>query len=62
MKVALLHEVSGTIYEERSFTDLPVLADALEDAGCADAVILDHDVSVRQPFQAEMPPEAAWKG
>ncbi len=34
--------VATTIYAERRFDDLPVLADALEDAGCADQVILDH--------------------
>lgn len=30
------------IYEERAFDRLPVLADALEDAGCDDARVLDH--------------------
>jgi hypothetical protein len=30
------------IYEERDFTALPVLADALEDAGCDDADVLAH--------------------
>jgi hypothetical protein len=30
------------IYEDRAFHDLPILADALEDAGCADNVLLDH--------------------
>jgi hypothetical protein len=34
------------IYEDRAFHDLPILADALEDAGCTDAAILDH---CRQP-------------
>jgi hypothetical protein len=34
------------IYEERSFIDLPVLADALEDASCTDLKILNH---CRQP-------------
>jgi hypothetical protein len=29
-------------YDERAFDRLPVLADALEEAGCADAEILDH--------------------
>ncbi len=29
-------------YDGRAFERLPVLADALEDAGCADAEILDH--------------------
>jgi hypothetical protein len=31
-----------TIYDERSFTHLPVLADALEEAGCDDADLLAH--------------------
>lgn len=30
------------VYEDRAFDRLPVLADALEDAGCADADILAH--------------------
>src|SRR5262249_40563221 len=30
------------IYAERDWTALPVLADALEDAGCGDPVILEH--------------------
>jgi hypothetical protein len=33
-------------YEERRFDDLPILADALEDAGCDNADILNH---CRQP-------------
>jgi hypothetical protein len=31
-----------SIYEKRSFDDLPILADALEDAGCTDADLLSH--------------------
>jgi hypothetical protein len=34
--------LARTIYEGRRFEDMPVLADALEDAGCQDAAILDH--------------------
>jgi hypothetical protein len=34
------------VYEERAFDRVPILADALEDAGCTDADILDH---CRQP-------------
>jgi hypothetical protein len=30
------------IYDERAFGRLPMLADALEEAGCTDTVILDH--------------------
>jgi hypothetical protein len=30
------------IYQERRFEDLPILADALEDAGCTDAGLLAH--------------------
>lgn len=35
-------EVARSIYEERRLGDVPVLADALEEAGCTDAAILDH--------------------
>jgi hypothetical protein len=34
--------LARTIYDEHRFGDLPVLADALEEAGCADAEILAH--------------------
>jgi hypothetical protein len=34
------------IYDDRAFDRLPILADALEDAGCHDTAILDH---CRQP-------------
>jgi hypothetical protein len=34
--------LSQGIYDDRAFGRLPVLADALEDAGCADADILAH--------------------
>jgi len=30
------------IYDDRAFDRLPILADALEDAGCTDASILEH--------------------
>lgn len=30
------------IHEQRNWQDLPVLADALEEAGCSDAFVLDH--------------------
>jgi hypothetical protein len=34
--------LARTIYEEHAFDLLGILADALEEAGCADAIILDH--------------------
>jgi len=34
--------LARAIYDERAFERLPVLADALEDAGCADADLLGH--------------------
>jgi hypothetical protein len=38
---AVLH-LARTIYDERRFEDLPVLADALEEAGCTRVDILSH--------------------
>src|SRR5262249_29535391 len=32
----------AAIYDERAFDRLPILADALEDAGCADRALLGH--------------------
>jgi hypothetical protein len=34
--------MAQAIYEERAFDRLPVLADAFEDAGCAEATVLEH--------------------
>jgi hypothetical protein len=34
--------LAPSIYQERAFGHLPILADALEDAGCTDAEILNH--------------------
>jgi hypothetical protein len=34
--------LAQVIYEERRFEDLPILADALEEAGCSDQKILSH--------------------
>jgi hypothetical protein len=34
--------VAWAIYDERRFTDMPILADALEEAGCTSADVLDH--------------------
>jgi hypothetical protein len=35
-------KLAAGIYDDRTFDRLPLLADALEDAGCADAAILGH--------------------
>jgi hypothetical protein len=34
--------IAQGIYEDRAFAQLPILADALQEAGCADSTILDH--------------------
>jgi hypothetical protein len=38
----LVRELARTVYEERRFDDLPILADALEEAGCIDQTLLAH--------------------
>ncbi len=38
----LVRRLARVIHEERDFERLPILADALEEAGCADAVLLGH--------------------
>jgi hypothetical protein len=35
-------KLAQAIYDERRFADLPILGDALEEAGCTDADILAH--------------------
>jgi hypothetical protein len=35
-------KVAAAVYDERAFDRLPVVADALEDAGCTDAELLGH--------------------
>jgi hypothetical protein len=37
-----VRKVATAIYEDRSFTLVGVLADALEEAGCVDPAILEH--------------------
>ncbi|MBN9117608.1 MAG: hypothetical protein J0I06_00280 [Planctomycetes bacterium] len=36
------------MYDLREFSAMPILADALQDAGCDDAAILDHCRSTNQ--------------
>jgi hypothetical protein len=39
---ATVVKLARSIYEERRFSDLPILADALEDSGCTNPDFLDH--------------------
>ena len=41
-RTATARALAGQIYESRDFDAMPILADALQDAGCDDAEILDH--------------------
>src|SRR5581483_3643837 len=43
---SLVRRLAQAIYDERAFDRLPILADALEEAGCTNADILNH---CRQP-------------
>jgi hypothetical protein len=45
---AVIRKLAQTLYDERAFDHFPILADALEEAGCTDRAILDH---CRQPGQ-----------
>jgi hypothetical protein len=38
----LAGRLASSIYDERKFGELPILADALEDAGCTEAALLEH--------------------
>jgi hypothetical protein len=35
-------QLAQSLYDERCFEDMPVLADALEEAGCTNGEVLDH--------------------
>jgi len=37
-----VHRLAERIYDDRRFADLPVLADALEEAGCTNPEVFDH--------------------
>src|SRR5262249_18556134 len=41
-KAAAVDPLARGIYEDRAFDRLPILADALEEAGCVDPAILNH--------------------
>jgi hypothetical protein len=41
-KDATIPKLAQAIYDDRAFDSLPVLADALEEAGCTDSEILSH--------------------
>jgi hypothetical protein len=41
-RTALIEQMAKGIYDDRRFEDLPILADALEEAGSRDQPILDH--------------------
>jgi hypothetical protein len=41
-KDATIVQIARTIYDDRCFSDLPILADALEEAGCTEAALLGH--------------------
>jgi hypothetical protein len=38
----LAGRLANSIFQEKRFTEMPILADALEDAGCTEATILEH--------------------
>jgi hypothetical protein len=38
----MVRRIAQSVYIDRAFDRLPILADALEEAGCNDAAILDH--------------------
>jgi hypothetical protein len=37
-----VRKLAQAVYQGKQFTDLPILADALEEAGCTDDEILGH--------------------
>jgi hypothetical protein len=41
-RTALIEQMARGIYDDRRFEDLPILADALEEAGCTSRDVLDH--------------------
>jgi hypothetical protein len=41
-RASIVAALAQLVYDDRAFDRLPILADALEDAGCTDAAILEH--------------------
>jgi hypothetical protein len=41
-KTPTVNSLAEGVYDDRAFDRLPILADALEEAGCTDATILEH--------------------
>jgi hypothetical protein len=41
-RTANVVSLARAIYDERAFDRMPILADALEDAGCTSADVLEH--------------------
>jgi len=41
-KKGVVAKIARTIYDEHRFAEMPVLADALEEAGCADQEMVEH--------------------
>jgi hypothetical protein len=50
-----VEKMARVIYDEQRFEDLPILADALEEAGCTTLAILSHLRSVPRPASWEAP-------
>jgi hypothetical protein len=53
-------KLADSIYEERAFDCLPILADALEEAGCNDADILQRVESLRCAGYAAISASVSW--
>ena len=41
-KRGTVKRIASSIHQDKSWAQLPILADALEEAGCSDAFVLDH--------------------
>lgn len=50
-RTGTVRAIAEAMYASRDFTGMPILADALEESGCADADILEHCRSSRPHFR-----------